>query len=147
MTDQIQVGIPPEIAEIVRQQIAAFRRRRDDETDDGFWRLRIAASPDDDVAAGFSELAADTIEQQRTADLDSLEAGLDAETIDVDTAHSWIRAINQIRLVVGTDLAVIDDDSWRPAPGQDGFAHAIVYDLLTHLQGSLIAAVSEAEGF
>lgn len=146
MTADIQVGLPSEIADIIRSQIGAFRRRHGDPHDDGFWRLRVAASPDDDVAESFSELTASTIEQQRAADLDSLERGLDETSIDAATAHAWIRALNQLRLVAGTDLAVTDDDSWRPAPGQDGFAQAVVYDLLTQLQGSLIDAVSEAEG-
>jgi len=147
MTADIQVGLPPEIADIIRHQIASFRRREVDLADDGFWRLRVAASPDDDIAHEFDGLTASTIERQRAADLESLDQGLEAQSIDVEMAHAWIRALNQLRLVMGTDLGVIDDDSWRRLPGQEGFAEGIIYDLLTQLQGELIAAVSRAEGF
>ena len=131
MTRRIEVGLRPEIAHLVQNQITAFRRRRADEDDDGLWRLRLAASPDEDVATEFSELTAASIDEQRAADLDALEANLTAESIDLETAHAWIRALNQLRLVVGTDLGVTEDDSWRPFPGQEGFGQAIAYDLLT----------------
>ena len=146
MTDHIDVGLCPEIAQLIQNQISAFRKRRADANDDGFWRLRVAASPDDDVASEFSDLSAASIEQQRAADLEALETNLEAESIDLDTAHAWIRALNQLRLVVGTDLGVTDDDSWRRLPGQEGFGQAIAYDLLTQLQGGLIHEVSRIEG-
>lgn len=146
MTDRIEMALPPEIAALIRRQIAVFRRRQVDLTDDGFWRLRLAASPDENVAHEFDELTAATIAHQRSADLDAFEEGLDAESIDIESAHAWVRALNQLRLVVGTDLEVTDDDSWRRRPGEEGFAEAVMYDLLTQLQGSLIVAVSEAEG-
>ncbi len=146
MTDRIEVGLPPEIVGLIKRQIAAFRRRQVDLHDDGFWRLRLAASPDENVAHEFDELTASTIAQRRSADLEVFEDGLGAESIDLETAHAWIRALNQLRLVVGTDLEVTDDDSWRKQPGQEGFAEAVMYDLLTQLQGALIGAVSEAEG-
>lgn len=147
MTGLIEVGLPDEITELIRLQIRSFRHRNVDLTDDGLWRLRLAASPEEDVARDFSDLTAATINSQRAADLDTLDAGLGESQIDVESAHAWIRALNQLRLVAGTDLAVTDDDSWRPAPGDETFAHAIVYDLLTQLQTSLIDAVSEVEGF
>lgn len=147
MSDLIDIGLSPEIAAVIRGHISAYRRREADPGDDGFWRLRTAASPDESEAAQFSERTAAMIELQRTSDLAALDEGLDAESIDVDTAHAWIRALNQLRLVLGTDLAVTDDDSWRPAPDQEGFAEAVVYGLLTQLQGWLVEAVSEAEGF
>lgn len=146
MTERIAVGLPAEIADIIRRQVAAFRRRQIDLSDDGFWRLRLAASPEEDVAHDFNELTSSMIEQQRAADLHTLEASIEDASIDVSSAHAWIRALNQLRLVLGTDLGVADEDSWRRSPGQDGFAETIVYDLLTQLQGSLIEAVSEAEG-
>lgn len=147
MTSEIEVRLRPEISELIRGQVVAFRRRREDAADDGLWRLRLAASPDEAVAAEFSELTAATIEAQRVADLDALVEHLDDDIIDLETAHSWIRALNQMRLVIGTDLGVTEEDGWRPAPGDPSFGHSVVYDLLTGLQGWLVEAVSGAEGF
>lgn len=146
MTIEIDLAIQPEIAQLIRGQIAALRRRHADAGDDGLWRLRLAASPDEETAERFEGLAGSTIRAQRMADLTALESELDAAAIDLETAHAWIRALNQLRLVTGTDLGVTDDDSWLPEPESESVGHAILYQLLTQLQGWLIEEVSQAEG-
>ena len=76
-----------------------------------------------------------------------LEETIDAEHLDEDQLLAWMRALNHVRLVLGTRLDVTEDGDERPMSPRDPRAPAFaVYDYLTYLQGEIIDALSSALG-
>lgn len=83
------------------------------------------------------------LEASHVAALATLEATADAERLDEEQAAAWVRAINEVRLVLGTRLEVTEEGDERPTSDDDPRAPAFgVYDYLTWLQGELIDALS-----
>ena len=63
--------------------------------------------------------------------------------MDEDQLTAWMRAVNDVRLVLGTRLKVSDEGVDRPRDRRDPRAPAFaVYDYLTGLQGEIIEAIS-----
>jgi hypothetical protein len=72
-----------------------------------------------------------------------LEETADAERLDEDQLMAWMRAVNEVRLVLGTRLEITDEGVERPLDANDQRAPAFaVYDYLTYLQGEIIEALS-----
>jgi hypothetical protein len=61
----------------------------------------------------------------------------DDTRLDEETAQTWLRALNDLRLVLGTRLDVREDDGMRRLT-EPGYA---VYVWLTWLQSELIQAL------
>ena len=72
-----------------------------------------------------------------------LEETADAERLDEDQLLAWMRALNHVRLVLGTRLDVTEEGDERPLSPRDPRTGAFaVYDYLTYLQGEIIEALS-----
>ncbi|MGH9280966.1 MAG: DUF2017 family protein, partial [Acidimicrobiales bacterium] len=77
------------------------------------------------------------------AALDALEATAGADHLDVEQADTWLKAINEVRLVLGTRLDVTEEGDERPASITDPRATAFAaYDYLSGLQAELIEALT-----
>lgn len=124
-------------------------------SDDPVWqRLHPAGYRDDDAAAAefrrLTEAALDTERVARLAqcmdDLErcSVEGGL--LELDGDGGERWLKALNDLRLALGTRLGVTEEDTLEPPRGRtdqaenDGPGHE-VYVWLTAVQDSLVHAV------
>jgi hypothetical protein len=79
----------------------------------------------------------DLVARHREA-LDVLEATADAGELDAEQLDGWMRALNSIRLVLGTRLDVTEEDD--PADHMTD-EHALYY-FLGYLQECVIAALS-----
>ena len=56
---------------------------------------------------------------------------------------AWMRALNEVRLVLGTRLDVSEEGDERPLDDTDPTWEAFaVYDYLTHLQAEIVEALS-----
>ena len=56
---------------------------------------------------------------------------------------AWMRALNEVRLVLGTRLDVSEEGDERPLDDTDPRWEAFaVYDYLTHLQAEIVEALS-----
>jgi hypothetical protein len=80
-------------------------------------RLYPTAYPDDEELEGdYQEMVHDQLLMQRLDGIDQLQASIDDEKISFDVADVWMNTINQLRLVLGTQLDVgeqqveIDED-------------------------------------
>ena len=83
--------------------------------------------PDDPVwSAGFRDLVRGDLDDARRQHLAAVEGSLDARTIDDADAEAWLHVLNDLRLVLGTRLGVIDDgddatfDPEDPGRGREG---------------------------
>ncbi len=117
-----------------------------DTADPGVARLFPPAYRDEEDAereAEFRLLAGDELRSSHLAALATLEESADAERLDEAQLLAWMRAINDVRLVLGTRLGVTEEGDERPTDVSDPRAPAFaVYDFLTWLQGEIVEALS-----
>jgi hypothetical protein len=98
---------------------------------------------DADRETEFRLLAGDELRSSHLAALTTLEESADAERLDEAQLLAWMRALNDVRLVLGTRLGVTEEGDERPTDGSDPRAAAFaVYDFLTWLQGEIVEAMS-----
>jgi hypothetical protein len=107
-------------------------------------RLFPVAYPDDeDRETEYRLLVHDELLSSHLGALTVLEETIDSEHLDEDQLLAWMRALNHVRLVLGTRLDVSEDGDERPLSPRDPRAPAFaVYDYLTYLQGEIIEALA-----
>lgn len=125
-------------------------------SDDPVWqRLHPAGYRDDEAAAAeFRRLTEAALDTERVARLAQCLADLERCTddrglveLDGDGAERWLKALNDLRLALGTRLGVTEDDVLEPPRGSEDAAEADappgreVYVWLTAVQDSLVHAV------
>lgn len=130
----------PSLREVLVDRATAIEAGEDEAVD----RLFPEAYPEDaERQAEFRLLAHDQLLDSHLGALAVLEETADADHLDEDQLLAWMRALNNIRLVLGVRLGVTEDrDEWprtRNDPRAPAFA---VYDYLTYLQGEIIDALS-----
>ncbi len=80
-------------------------------------RLFPTAYPDDpERDAGYQILARGELIDQRQASIDEVLRTADQKSLSHDELMAWMRTVNDLRLVLGTQLDVSEDDD---GPGED----------------------------
>ena len=83
-----------------------------DDSDPALGRLFPRAFRDDDAASDeYDRLVRPSLESGKLAALRAVADSADATTLDEDGAQTWLRALNDLRLVLGVRLDVREDDS------------------------------------
>jgi len=109
-----------------------------DSGDPSLRRLFPEAHPDDkERQAEYERLVGDELLEGHRAALDTLEATAEAERLNEEQLLAWARAINELRLVLGTRLDVTEDMATHP--DADAFA---VYTYLGFLQEQVVQALT-----
>ena len=90
----------------------------------------------------YQQLVRDELLERRLAALDTLETTLAATEVDEDELSAWLRALNDLRLVLGTRLDVTEDHPELDPEDPDAPAHA-VYDYLAFLLSEAVDALAE----
>lgn len=106
-------------------------------------RLFPAAYPDDrDQEDEYRSMVGTELEASLLGAVEVLEATADADHLSPEDADSWLRALNQARLVLATRLEITEEGLERPVdPGDSRRAAFAAYDYLSMLQEELIEAV------
>jgi hypothetical protein len=100
------------------------------------------AEPADGAAeAEYQDLVHDELLASRRAALDVLEATADRTRLEEAELLSWMTALNQLRLVLGTRLDVQEDADPQPDPDDPSAPLAAVYTWLGLLLESVIDAL------
>ena len=133
-------SVGPNLREVLLERATSIKPGEDDAVD----RLFPVAYPDDEERqAEFRLLAHDQLLESHLGALNVLEETAGAERLDEDQLLAWMRAINHLRLVLGTRLEVTEDrDEWPRSPRDPRAPAFAVYDYLTYLQGEIIEALS-----
>ena len=133
-------SLGPELREVLVRQAAAAQGGEDPAVE----RLFPVAYPtDEDRQTEYRLLVHDELLSSHLGALAVLEETADAERLDEDQLLSWMRALNEVRLVLGTRLDITEEGDERPVDPRDPRAGAFaVYDYLTYLQGEIIEALS-----
>ena len=92
---------------------------------------------------GYRELMAGELLGGRLAALELVAQTLDQELLSAEQADAWLRALNDLRLVLGTRLDVREDTFAEQLRQDDPRAPALaVYAYLSWMQEQLIEALS-----
>ncbi|MFF5113404.1 DUF2017 domain-containing protein [Streptosporangium sp. NPDC000509] len=109
-------------------------------------RLFPSAYEDGEAAAEFRRYTEATLREGKRADakamLDSAEAG--RVELTREQAQAWMRALNDVRLALGTRLEVTEEvhDEIADMPESDPrYPAYVIYDWLTYLQDTLVRAL------
>ncbi|TMK88543.1 MAG: DUF2017 family protein [Actinobacteria bacterium] len=139
-----ELRLSPEERDVLRGLPAQMRDALELGNDDpAVARLNPSACLDDaEVDAEFHQMMDDDLNAGRLQALDAFEATVDATSLDEEAALAWMRAINDVRLLLGTRLDVSEDPGKRHVDADDprapGFA---LYDYLSLLTQELVEAL------
>ena len=141
---QFELRLSPEERDVLRGLPAQMRDALELGKDDpAVARLNPSACLDDaEIDAEFHRLMDDDLNAGRLEALAVFEKTVDASSLDEEEALAWMRAINDVRLLLGTRLDVSEDPGERRVPDDDprapGFA---LYDYLSLLTQELVEAL------
>ena len=137
---QLLREVGPQLRAVLIRQVETAQPGEDPAID----RLFPVAYPDDeDRQTEYRLLVQDELLSSHLAALAVLEETADADRLDEEQLLAWMRALNDVRLVLGTRLEITEEGDERPLDPRDPRAGAFaVYDYLTYLQGEVIEALS-----
>ena len=138
-----ELRLSPEERDVLRGLPAQMRDALElGNNDPAVARLNPSACLDDaEVDAEYQQMMAGDLNTGRLQALDAFEATVDATRLDEEEALAWMRAINDVRLLLGTRLDVSENPGQRHVDPDDprapGFA---LYDYLSLLTQELVEA-------
>jgi hypothetical protein len=132
-----ELRLSPDEREVLRdlpRQLKEMLARTDDPA---LKRLFPPAYVDDPKKeAEYRELVGADLLQGRQAALDIMAATVDATDLDEEQITAWLSSINDLRLVIGTQLDVSEDDIRLDTPLEH------LYYYLGHLEEAVVAALA-----
>jgi hypothetical protein len=109
-------------------------------------RLFPSAYDDEADERAYRELTGDSLLDGRREALDLLAETADRERLTPEEADAWLRALNDLRLVLGTRLDVQEDTFASEPDLNDPRGQALaVYGYLSWLQEQLVEALSRGD--
>ena len=109
-------------------------------------RLYPSAYADDEAKEDeYRRLTHEELRSARLANVDTLEASIEAELLSEEQLTAWMQAINSLRLVLGTLLDIDDDDQELAFDPDDPEARTqALYGYLGGLLDEIVDAQLEA---
>ncbi len=141
----IQLRLPDEEREILRDLPAQLRSLLDEEPDDPALRRLFppAYSDDPELEAEYRRLMGDELMDKHLGALAILEETVESERLTEEQANAWLAALNDLRLVLGTRLDVSEEMLGDEVDPSDPRAPALaLYGYLSWLQEQLVDALS-----
>ncbi|MHB1988810.1 MAG: DUF2017 family protein [Acidimicrobiales bacterium] len=142
-----QLNLPPEerrLLEMLPAELANVIKELDSTTPmpDNLRRLfPVAYVSDEEAEQGYVASTRAELSQSHAQALELLAGTARARVLDEEQMSGWMTALNDLRLVLGTVLAVTDDESWVPDGPAD--SEVVIYHYLTMLQAELIDAMEQ----
>ncbi len=113
-----------------------------DRADAAFRRLFPPAhATDEATAAEYRELVGTDLEHSKLAALETLAKTATSSELTAEETDAWVRALNDVRLWMGTMLDVGEDDG----PEELDDPPHMLYQVLTWLQDVIVGALSGDE--
>jgi hypothetical protein len=103
-----------------------------------------AYGEDEQRNAEYQALAHDELLQRRLGGLDLMTHTLDQEVLDEEQLADWLRAVNELRLVLGTQLDVTEDDEPRIERDDPEAPRKHLYEYLGWLLDDIVTALSSS---
>lgn len=140
-----RIDLPEEERHLLRNLPGQLRQVLEaDRSDPSLRRLFPPAYPLDAQEDGeYHRLVGDQLLENHVGALEILQSTADADQLDEEQLMAWMRALNQLRLVLGTRLDVTDETSGHlPDPGDPDAEVRTVFIYLGWLQEQVVAALS-----
>ena len=139
---RVQLRFSPEERALLAAVASDLRAQLEDEFDDpSFRRLFPPAYDDAEHEKAYRDLAGDELLDGRREALELLAATARNDFLSAVEADAWLRALNDLRLVLGTRLDV-QEDTLIDRPQSPELA---LYGYLSWVQEQLVAALTPAE--
>ncbi len=111
--------------------------------DDPLARLYPPAFPDDDEAeAAWSDLVRPGLDDARSRRLDRMADTIDADELDEAAAAAWLGNLNDLRLVLGSQLGITEDEQPRTRAGDPDAQRRALFDYLGWLVDGFVDALA-----
>jgi Domain of unknown function (DUF2017) len=138
---ELLLRLPEHERALLREVAADTRARLADEDDPALRRLFPSAYEDPEREREYRKLTRRQLSSGRERALEVLQSTVDRPSLTPEEADDWLRALNDARLVLGTELDVREDLDWDAISpeGPGAFEHA-VYGYLTWIQEQLVEA-------
>jgi Domain of unknown function (DUF2017) len=120
-------GLPEQLNDLLDKEDPALRRL-----------FPPAYQDDPERDAEYQRLMREDLVERRRAALETMARTVDAPDLSEEELSGWLGALNDFRLVLGTQLDVTEDDD----PGIDTPEHAL-YHYLTYLEDSVVSALAD----
>jgi uncharacterized protein DUF2017 len=138
----VLLRLSPEERALVASLAGDLRSQLDSATGDPvFRRLFPPAYDDERDERAYRELAGDELLDGRRQALELLAATAGSERLSAEEADAWLRALNDLRLVLGTRLDVKEEALFE-GPQSPELA---LYGYLSWVQEQLVAALAPPE--
>lgn len=135
------IDLDPQVRQLVGSFVQQLRELLGTDSD---LLVRLFPPPygdDSERNEGYAVLAGAELMERRLAALDQVSEHLDATVLDEEQLMAWMRAINDIRLVMGTMLGVEQDDQLLELDEADAAAYS-VYEFFGMLLDMIVGALS-----
>ena len=140
----VELRLSPDERTLLAGLVAELRALLDGAPgDSSLRRLSPPAYDEADDERAYRELMGGELLDGRRAALDLVAQTLEQDRLSADEADAWLRALNDLRLVLGTRLDVQEDTFAEELRPDDQRAPALaVYAYLSWIQEQLIEALS-----
>jgi hypothetical protein len=101
-----------------------------------------AYADDPDRDAEYQALVRDDLLEKRLAALDVVEETVEATRLTEEQVLTWMGAVNDLRLVLGTRLDVGEDTPLDPDPDDPDAPAVVVYGYLGYLLETIVDALA-----
>jgi len=129
---------------LLRELLGELEALLEDPDDPALRRLFPQAHDDPESEEQYRSLVRDQLLAGRSKALSVVRDTLDKETLDADEADAWLRALNDLRLVLGTRLDVTEDLDYESIDLNEPRGRDLaVYGYLSWLQEQLVEALAE----
>ena len=141
---EIVLRLPEHERALLREVAAGTRLRLAAEGDDpALRRLFPPAYAEPELDREYQDLMHGQLATGRARSLELLESTVDRPSLSAEEADAWLRALNDARLVLGTELDVDEDLDWDGIASDDPRAlEYAVYGYLSWIQEQLVAATA-----
>jgi Domain of unknown function (DUF2017) len=128
---------------LLRELLDELESLLEDPEDPALRRLFPPAHADHENEEQYRSLVGDQLLSGRTKALATVRDTLGTNTLDPDQADAWLRALNDLRLVLGTRLDVSEEIDYAELDLEDPHGRELaVYGYLSWLQEQLVEALA-----
>jgi hypothetical protein len=128
---------------LLRELLDELEALLEDPDDPALRRLFPPAHADRESEEQYRSLVGDQLLSGRTKALATVRDTLGTNTLDPDQADAWLRALNDLRLVLGTRLDVGEEIDYEELDLEDPHGRELaVYGYLSWLQEQLVEALA-----
>ena len=129
---------------LLRELLTELEALLGDPDDPALRRLFPPAHADRESEEQYRSLVRDQLVAGRSSALAAVRDTLGRETLSLEEADAWLRALNDLRLVLGTRLAVTEETDFEDLdPREPRGRDLAVYGYLSWLQEQLVEALGE----